>query len=432
MTKEVSCLKIKFGKLAAVVISLSVISGNFASVSAAEVLENTNDITNRKDQNNKKQILTLEEAINSAINISDILELDEKKINYKENINDINEKIDDSPQLVGKAEIDIPEEKKELNEDVREIQLKQAKQQRDFDEDKLIQKVINNYNNIVTSQMKIDKAKRELELKNKELSYAKLKNEIGAIALIDLEANELKIQDLKDKEKASENVLKDAKENFKVLTGKDVNQYTLEQDINYEVFKIDGSVDEYLEDVIENYLKYSTKIIKLNKDYLKDNKVEDIKEEDKPSKEKPTFNSSFDIQGYGDYENKLEGYYQEREMYAFKLSMRLSYLNAKIGNYESETNLNETKKQFKEQLRNFYTSLITAEDSINLLKKNIIFSNKQLRISKLKYEDELITKIDYENEILKSDELELQLRNAIDRYNTLKEQIQKPWIAFSK
>ena len=42
---------------------------------------------------------------------------------------------------------------------------------------------------------------------------------------------------------------------------------------------------------------------------------------------------------------------KNENMYAFKLSTRLAYLNAKLGTYEGETNLNETKKQFKEQLK---------------------------------------------------------------------------------
>jgi L-ribulose-5-phosphate 3-epimerase UlaE len=50
----------------------------------------------------------------------------------------------------------------------------------------------------------------------------------------------------------------------------------------------------------------------------------------------------------------------------------------------------------------------------------------------VKYDDGLITKTDYDNQVVNSEDLDIQLRNAIDRYNTLKEQIQKPWIAFSK
>ena len=50
----------------------------------------------------------------------------------------------------------------------------------------------------------------------------------------------------------------------------------------------------------------------------------------------------------------------------------------------------------------------------------------------MKYDSELITKTDYDHQIVNSEELDIQLRSAIDRYNTLKAEIQKPWIVFSK
>lgn len=425
-------MKKHLGKIIAFVIGISITGGDIVSVFAADTKQSTN--LNFQIQSDVRSILTLDEAIKAAINNSEILALDEKKINYIDKINDISEKIDDNPRLVGKIEIEMPDEKKDLNKDTCEIQLKQAKQQRDFDEDKLIQKVVTGYNNIVTSQMKIDKAKRDIELKAKELSIAKLKNDKGIITSVDLNTYELKIEDLKDKLKSSENGLKDAEYSFKVLTGKDVIQYNLEKDVKFETLKIDGSVDEYLDNVIDNYLKYSEQLIKLNKDYLsdEDNKVADVTDKDKPSSEKPILSTDGDLKSYEEYQSKLDAYYQEREMYAFKLSMRLAYLNAKIGTYEGETNLDEAKKQFKEQLRTFYTNLITTEDNINLLKKNIELNNRQLRILKVKYDDGLITKIDYDTQVINSEDLDIQLRSAIDRYNTLKEEIQKPWIAFSK
>lgn len=425
-------MKKHLGKIIAFVIGISITGGDIVSVFAADTKQSTN--LNFQIQSDVRSILTLDEAIKAAINNSEILALDEKKINYIDKINDISEKIDDNPRLVGKIEIKMPDEKKDLNKDTREIQLKQAKQQRDFDEDKLIQKVITAYNNIVTNQMKIDKAKRDIELKAKEISIAKLKNDKGIITSVDLNTYELKIEDLKDKLKSSENGLKDAEDSFKVLTGKDVTQYNLEKDAKFETLKIDGSLDEYLDNVIDNYLKYSEQLIKLNKDYLsdEDNKVADVTDKDKPSSEKPILSTDGDLKSYEEYQSKLDAYYQEREMYAFKLSMRLAYLNAKIGTYEGETNLDEAKKQFKEQLRTFYTNLITTEDNINLLKKNIELNNRQLRILKVKYDDGLITKIDYDTQVINSEDLDIQLRSAIDRYNTLKEEIQKPWIAFSK
>jgi hypothetical protein len=431
-------LKKRLNKIVAFAIGISVMSLSVVPAFGKDITQNANNVSTVQTKANQKPVLTLAEAIKAAINISEVLELDEKKINYMDKINDINEKIDDNPQLIGKAEIDMPESRKDFNKDTRDIKLKQCKEQKDFDEDKLIQKVTTIYNNIVTSQMKIEEEKRQIELKTKELSIAKVKNASGVITELDLNGDELKIEDLKDKLKSNENGLKDVEYNFEILTGKDIAGYSLEQDIEFNKFKVDGSIDDYLDEVVEKYLKYSTKLIELNKDYFndKDNKVEDVKDEDKPSDKKPTLDTTGDntagINNYAEYQSKLDGYYQKREMYTFKLSMRLAYLNAKLGTYEGETNLNEAKKQFKEQLRTFYTNLVTMEDNINLLKKNIVLTNKQLSILKVKYDDGLITKTDYDNQVVNSEDLDIQLRNAIDRYNTLKEQIQKPWIAFSK
>lgn len=430
-------------KIAAILIVISVISGNTVSVFGADITQNIDTVTSVQAKVNIKSVFTLDEAIKSAIGNSGILALDEKKINYMEKVNDINEKIDDNPQLVGRVEIEMSDERKNLNEDTRDIKLKQCKQQRDFDEDKLIQKVTTSYNNIVTSQMKIDKLKKDIHLKERDLNIARVKSNVGSAVSVEIDVNSIVLEDLKDKLKSNESSLKDAEYDFKNLTGKDVSEYSLEQDIPFNKLTIDGSVDEYLDNVVESYLKYSTQIIELNKDYFNDadNKVPDVSDNDKPKDVKPTFvsNDSTDLsslnanlEAYEAYLAQLDGYYQERYTYAFKLSGRLAYLNAKLGTYESETNLNEAKKQFKEQLRNFYTMLTTTENNINLLKRNIEFSNKQLRISKVKYDSELITKLDYDHQVVNSQELDIQLRCAIDRYNTLKEEIQKPWIVFSK
>ena len=413
-------------KLVAVAIGVSVMSGSVIPAFAADATtQNTSATTSVQAQTNVKPLLTLDEAIKAAISNSETLTLDEQKISYQDKINGVNEKIDDFNSST------ITDEKQTLDNDTADITLKQLKQQRDFDEDSLIQKTTTAYNSIVTSQKQIDKAAKSLEIKNKELNDTKLKKSLGIVTTTDLTATQLQIEGLQNAQKSSQNKLKDAEDSFKVLTGKDVSQYTLEQDIKYDTFKIDGSVDEYLDNSIENYLKYSTQLIKLNKDYLNDNKVTEPTEPTDSLPSKPDF-SSITIDEFNKYETDLSNYNQERTIYAAKLSGRLAYLNAKLGTYESETNINETKKKFKDQLRSFYTNLLSTEDSINLLKKNIELNNKQLSNAKLKYDLGLITKSEYNTQAVSSEDLDLQLRSAIDSYNTLKEDIQKPWIAFSK
>ena len=415
-------------KLVAVAIGVSIMSGSVIPAFAADTTtQNTNTSTSVQAQTNGKSVFTLDDAIKAAISNSDTLTLDEQKISYQDKINGVNKKIDDF-NLTSST---ITDEKQTLDNDTADITLKQLKQQRDFDEDSLIQKTTTEYNSVVTSEKQIDKAAKSLEIKNKELNDTKLKNSLGIVTTTDLTATQLQIEGLQNAQKSSQNKLKDAEDSFKVLTGKDVSQYTLEQDIKYDTFKIDGSVDEYLDNSIENYLKYSTQLIQLNKDYLNDNKVTEPSEPTDSLPPKPDF-GSITIDEFNKYETDLSNYNQERTIYAAKLSGRLAYLNAKLGTYESETNINETKKKFKDQLRSFYTNLLTTEDSINLLKKNIELNNKQLSDAKLKWDLGLITKSDYNNQVVSSEDLDLQLRSAIDSYNTLKEDIQKPWIAFSQ
>ncbi|NRV92346.1 hypothetical protein [Clostridium beijerinckii] len=58
-------------------------------------------------------------------------------------------------------------------------------------------------------------------------------------------------------------------------------------------------------------------------------------------------------------------------------------------------------------------------------------SNKELSDTKVKYDLGIITESDYNTKLVSNEEYDLELRSEIINYNTLKEKIQKPWIAFS-
>ena len=414
-------------KLVALATGVSVISGSIVPAFAADTAQNTNANVSTVAQVNGKPILTLQDAINSAISNSDKLKLDDKKITYQDKFNDINENIDDATGVSG--------DKEDLNSDTRDTTLDQLKQQRDFDEDSLIQKTTTAYNNMVTSQMKIDKAIKGIEVKTKQLNDSKLKQSLGLTTAIDLQGTELQVQALQNSLKASQNALKDAEYSFKVLTGKDVTQYSLQQDIKYESFKIDGSVDEYLDNIIDTELKYNEKLTKLNKDYFndKDNEVsEEYVNDAKRTSDganKPVLDATVDtLEKYEKYVKDYNQYESDASAYTNALSRRLSYLNAKLGVYTAETNLNETKKQLKDTLKTLYTNLLATEDNINYIKQNIDLTNKQLSNAKLKYDLGLMTKSDYDTLVVNSLDLDVQLRTAVDGYNTLKSELQKPWL----
>jgi len=429
-------MKKKVNKIVAIAIGINIISGSIIPVFAADAAQSisTNNI---QTQTNQKSVLTLDESIKSSISISDTLALDEKKIAYQDKTNDITEKQDDFNNVSG--------DKKDYNDDSADISLAKLKQQRDFDEDLLIQKVTSKYNDIVTNQMKIQEAAKQLTIKNKKLDDAKFKNSLGMTTEIDLKAAELEIVNLQNTQKSSENALKDALYSFKVLTDKDVIQYNLEQDANFEPLKIDGSIDEYLDDAIDSYLKYTEQLVKLNKDYYdrdyeKDNKIaiDDMTTDEKDAIDaKAAIANKTDIipqNTIADYEanqKTLAKYNKVINNYTSVLASRLTYFKTKLSNYQDETTLNENKKKFKDNLKTYYTNLLTSEDKINYYKKNILINNEKLSNTKFKYDLGMITESDYNTQVVSNDDLDLQLRSEIINYNTLKEGIQKPWIAFS-
>ena len=241
--------------------------------------------------------------------------------------------------------------------------------------------------------------------------------------------------------------MKDDKENFKVLTGKDVDQYTLEDKIEYKKFALDGSLDEYLDGVIDEYVSYTQEINDLNKDFWNDddNKVtngdvSDAKDFYEANKDKkaPSLSDYLGDKTGDDRINAIADYLKDSNSYTTGLSaytgaigLRMNYLQNKSSVTTSELELNETKDQYKKALRTMYTNLLNIEKSIDLLNSNVELSNKQLRINKINYDLGLKTKLDYDKSVSESETLNNQLKSTINSYNTLKAQLEKPWIALS-
>jgi hypothetical protein len=412
-------------KMVAFAIGISVMSGSIVPVFAADTTQQASNTVTSTQTVSGKPLFTLDEAIKAAISNSDILAIDNKKVSYQDKVNDVNERIEDiTPNLSS--------DKKDLNKDTRNNSLDQAEQQREFDEDSVVQKTTNAYNSIVTGQMKIDKAARDLAVKTKQLNDAKLKNNLGLLTEVDLQANQIQIQNLQYAQNYSENQLKDAIYSFKVLTGKDVTQYNLEQDIQFDKLKIDGDVDEYFDEVIDKDLKYKVELNKITKEYYNDhdNQVSESNVQDAKTKsDGATVPIAITGETLEQYMARYNKYEQDKSAYSNALSARLGYLSTKLSMDTTDISLNMTKKQLKDTLRTLYTNLLAQEDKINSTKSSIELTNKQLSNAKLKYDLGLMTKSDYDALVVNSLDLNIQLRSAIDSYNTLKEEIQKPWIA---
>ncbi|WP_293981279.1 TolC family protein, partial [uncultured Clostridium sp.] len=186
----------------------------------------------------------------------------------------------------------------------------------------------------------------------------------------------------------------------------------------------------------------------LNKDYWNDddNKItnsdvsdaKDFYEENK-DKKPPTLNLkplsdenlNDNIVAIAEYLKDSQTYTNGLSAYTGKIAQRMNYLQNKSSVTTSELQLKETKEQYKKALRTMYTNLINIEKSIDLINANVELNNKQLRIMKVNYDLGLKTKLEYDKSVNQSETLNIQLKTTINSYNTLKAQLEKPWIALS-
>ena len=432
-------------KIVAFAIGVSVISGLAIPVMAdTKVTYANSDSTN---QNNAKQVLTLEDAINGAKSCSNTIAILDENIRLMQNINSLSDKKDDVVNSSDDSGSGLTDTQKDYDEDKRKLQLNQLEQKRDFMVDKLSQSVTNAYNGLIISQLEISQLKNDIELQKTEIQQYNLKKSLGLVTDINIDQVNLGLQKNLNDLDNKQNTLKDDKENFKVLTGKDVDQYTLEDKIEYKKFALDGSLDEYLDGVIDEYVSYTQEINDLNKDFWNDddNKVtngdvSDAKDFYEANKDKKAPNLSDylgdktgddRINAIADYLKDSNSYTTGLSAYTGAIGLRMNYLQNKSSVTTNELELNETKDQYKKALRTMYTNLLNIEKSIDLLNSNVELSNKQLRINKINYDLGLKTKLDYDKSVSESETLNNQLKSTINSYNTLKAQLEKPWIALS-
>lgn len=392
-------------KLVALAIGISVISGSIMPAFAADNTQNNTNVIYVQGQ--MKAILTLEDSVKAALANSEVLTLKSKKIRLEEDKLNIQDEIDDDGYMY----------------DSQELAVKQAKEDKEFYEDQLAHNITSKYTDLVAKANELDKLKKQIEIKSKQLKDSKLKKSLGMITSTDMKSAENDLQTLKNNVKLKENQLKNSQDYFKVLTGKDLSQYSLEQDQKYQVFRISASEDEYFDNIIDKYLRYTKKSNELLKDYVKDIKT------DKPGKapEASDYSDTVDVDGNvtksasAKYKEALTDYNQDVTEYKTYLQTKYNYSASIVG-------LDEQKKSYKQILKDSYASLLDLENKINVMKSNIEVNNKQLSVAKLKYDMGLITKVDYDNQVLTSMDYDTSLRALITSYNTLKNEIQKPWL----
>lgn len=426
-------MKKNLNKIIAIAIGMSIMSGSIIPVFAADVTES--GYNNVQSQGNQKSVLTLDDVVKAAISNSDKLTLKSQQITMYRSKEDLQDQTNDFYDSIGQTVYDFPYDKLEL-------QIKQTKQEQEFLQDQITSDITNKYNAIILKQLDISESKSNLEIKNKELDYMKTKVAIGVATANQLEDKQIEIKSLQNDIQAKENSLKNNIDYLGVLTNLNLSNYTLDSSINYTEFKIDGSIDKYLDDKIESYFEYNNKILDLTKEYLKELKDDGIKDiikadiptaPDKSSSNFYTTDSSTNTSSFDDgkYAEALIQYVQEVEKFSQELTAYGSYLDAKYSMEEAQVKLDDTKKSLKNGLEESYSTLLDLQNKIETLKEQINSTNTKLKYAKTQVDMGLMTENDYKAQVLKSEDLNTSLRQSINTYNNLKDSIEKPWVLSS-
>lgn len=434
-------------KIIAIAIGISVMSANSLPVFASETGQATASVST-SSQSVQKNILTVQQAVDAAIANSDKLKLKTKEIQkYRDEIK-VQRKINDAKKDVAgdldndaKKVIDFPYDKLNITAD-------QTEQEQNFMKDQIKNDITSQYNDIVLTEVSIDKAKKNIEIQTTKLNDLKLKNQLGLTIDTDVTSTQLQIQTLKDTVTAKENTLKDKKDYFQVLTNLNLDNYSFDHSLDYKTFRIDGTIDKYVSDKLDEYFKYNEKLFNASKDYAGnvksasdydadvDDQIHDFKEPTEPKQSNYAVTTSDAVTGvqtttYPGYEDAIIQYNKDIQSYQGDLSNYNSYLDLKYSVDSSRVTIDESKKTLTNAIKGLYSQLVDLENQIAQVQENIKLTNKQLEFAKLQYDLGLTTKSDYDNTVLKAQDLDTNLRTLINNYNILKDKIQEPWLVAS-
>lgn len=102
--------------------------------------------------------------------------------------------------------------------------------------------------------------------------------------------------------------------------------------------------------------------------------------------------------------------------------------NKKFNTENGLVTLEDSKKALKKGLIDSYAQLLALEDTIQITKKQLDLSEKQLKNTKLRYDLGLITLTDYKKQVVSNQDAKNSYDTLIVNYNSLKNGIEKPWI----
>lgn len=399
-------MKKNINKFIAFGIGLSVIVGNVSPVLANDVMKDSTRSTISGASESELKVLTLDKAIEEAINKDEQISIYSSTINYYKGLQDYYDEVDD-----------------DNGEDENDINLNSAKQSREFRKDAVEYEITNLYNSIVLAQKQLEHQSEVVSNENVKTNNMRLKSEKGLIDSVSMSKQEVNLKKEKDTLQANINSLNDLKEKLRLYTGINVNNYVLDETLNYEKLKIDEDLDSYIDDKINTITRYDRELVELSKDTVDDMKDDDYDDLDDLLPDK-------DSSKYEEYDEEGNLIY-DKDAYASDYTAALTnyrtYLGAKLSSETGSAKLKIAEKTYRNSLRSTYSNVLAMQDGIDQLIANIQITNKSLANTKLQYKLGLMTTNDYNTAVAGYKQLDISLRQTLNQYYQLKTVVEKPW-----
>ncbi|CAG9709445.1 TolC family protein [Clostridium neonatale] len=402
-------MKKNINKLIAIGIGLNIIIGNGSPVLASDVI---NDMKINKISGfteNTLKVLTLDKAIEAGINNDDQMKILSSNLNYYKDLQDYYDEADN-----------------DTGEDQNDVNIDSTKQSKEFRKDAVEYEITNLYNSIVLAEKQVEYQREIVNNEETKTGNMKLKYNKGLIDSVSMSKQEASLKTEKDTLQAKINSLNDLKEQLKLATGINVNNYTFDDRLNYEKLKLDGDLESYIDDKISIITKYDRELADLLEDAVDDMKDDDLEMPDKDEFYNiPKTDSDGNIIGY-DLNEEAYNTAKNGALTAYK-----GYLEAKKGSESASAGVNIKEKKYKNILRSNYSDILAMEDGIDQLITNIEIASKSLANTKLQYQLGLMATNDYNIAVTGYRQLDISLRQTLNQYYQLKTVFEKPWAASS-
>ena len=334
-----------------------------------------NPILAHSSNDGASRVLTLDKAIECAMNREDKVSVLNKQINaYKEKLDRVSN-ISSMAYYTAKYSYD------------------QALQEQETLKDTVAYKVMQLYQSIAMLQKQIESSELNIEIAKKELLVAQIKNNKGQLSQLDLLQAKYNVDNEEAKKRQNELMLADYKSQLLSLTNINVDDYDdLEEDLSYECLGEEQAINGIITKNVDYYMKNTEAYVAYQEDHV----VEALEYK------------------YGTNTG---------------ITMDIWESN-KADLAQSSYNAEKQRNQMTESLKTGAMELKKLEETIALQEKQLRTMQEEFKTVEINYSRGYVSELDKQKAEQSIQQLELARIQNLYTHQQLKMVFEKPWVKY--